>query len=98
MPKPPNRYRPRFQPPPERRDSANTRGYNKRWQKASKQYLALNPLCVYCGKRGIVTAATCVDHIIPHKGDNRLFWDQSNWAASCIPCNSRKGDKELTDG
>jgi 5-methylcytosine-specific restriction endonuclease McrA len=24
-----------------------------------------------------------VDHIIPHRGDDRLFWDRSNWQALC---------------
>ena len=32
----------------------------------------------------------CVDHIVPHKGDQQLFWDQSNWQALCRRCNSIK--------
>jgi 5-methylcytosine-specific restriction protein A len=24
-----------------------------------------------------------VDHIIPHKGDMKLFWDTKNWSALC---------------
>ena len=24
-----------------------------------------------------------VDHIIPHKGDKQLFWDESNWQPMC---------------
>lgn len=33
-----------------------------------------------------------VDHIIPHRGDMKLFWDRSNWQPmASSPChNSRK--------
>jgi 5-methylcytosine-specific restriction protein A len=24
-----------------------------------------------------------VDHIVPHRGDKKLFWDSSNWQALC---------------
>lgn len=24
-----------------------------------------------------------VDHIIPHKGDQQLFWDEGNWQSLC---------------
>ncbi len=30
-----------------------------------------------------VTAATVVDHIQPHGGDQDLFWDESNWQSLC---------------
>ncbi len=40
---------------------------------------------LYRGER-----ANAVDHRIPHQGDERLFWDRSNWQPSCVPCNSRK--------
>jgi 5-methylcytosine-specific restriction protein A len=33
--------------------------------------------------RKIYTKATVVDHIIPHRGNQRLFWDQNNWQALC---------------
>jgi len=44
------------------------RGYGSRWQRASKTYRARNPLCVACLCDGRITAAECVDHIIPHGG------------------------------
>ena len=31
------------------------------------------------------TQATVVDHRIPHKGDEGLFWDESNWQSMCKP-------------
>lgn len=27
--------------------------------------------------------ATVVDHIVPHRGDQKLFWDRSNWQPLC---------------
>jgi 5-methylcytosine-specific restriction protein A len=45
---------------------------------------------VPCLERGITEEAKCVDHVIAHKGDQRLFWLESNWVACCVRCNSRK--------
>lgn len=72
------------------RPSANKRGYNSRWRKVRALYLAEHPLCVECEKQGALTAATVVDHIIPHKGDSGLFWDKDNWQALCKQCHDRK--------
>lgn len=80
------------------RPNAYQRGYTKRWAKAAKAYLRNHPLCVYCKIKGRVQAAECVDHHIPHKGDQTLFWDRDNWRASCISCNSRKGDRHPGGG
>jgi len=33
---------------------------------------------------------TQTDHIIPHRGDQALFWDETNWQRLCLPCHSRK--------
>lgn len=30
------------------------------------------------------------DHIIPHRGDKRLFWDRSNWQPMCDRCHNIK--------
>lgn len=68
-----------------RADKTNSaqRGYGYKWQRARKQWLAQHPLCVMCKAQGYITAATVVDHIKPHKGDLRLFWDTSNWQSLC---------------
>lgn len=58
------------------RGSAAERGYDTRWQKARRTYLMHHPLCVECMKDNVIEPATVVDHIIPHKGDMVLFWDQ----------------------
>ena len=78
----------------ERRGTSAERGYGARWQAARKAFLDANPLCAECDRRGRTVRATVVDHIIPHRGDEGLFWDQSNWQALCRRCHSRKTAKE----
>lgn len=72
------------------RGSAAQRGYGAGWRVARKAFLRSNPLCIACNRKGILKAATVVDHVIPHKGNTRLFWDHSNWQALCRSCHSTK--------
>ncbi|MED1419029.1 HNH endonuclease signature motif containing protein [Bacillus smithii] len=72
------------------RGSAAKRGYDSKWRKARKVYLLKHPFCVECMKEGVYTPATVVDHIIPHKGDKKLFWDQTNWQPLCEMHHNRK--------
>jgi 5-methylcytosine-specific restriction enzyme A len=60
------------------RPTARQRGYTAEWERESKAYLKTNPKCRRCDER-----ADVVDHIIPHKGNMRLFWDRSNWQPLC---------------
>lgn len=71
-----------------KRPNANARGYDSKWQRASKEFLSRpeNRFCA-CGCGRI---ADCVDHKQAHKGDMRLFWDRSNWRPMAIVCNTRK--------
>ena len=70
------------------RDGKTTaeRGYGHRWQKAREGWLREHPLCVMCKAENRVVAATVVDHVQAHRGDQTLFWDTSNWQALCKPC------------
>ncbi len=79
-----------------KRASAYKRGYDRTWGKARKMYLARNPLCAECQRRKKkrIEAATEVDHIIPHKGNMVLFWDENNWQGLCKQCHSEKTAKE----
>lgn len=61
-----------------------------RWARARCAYLQAHPLCVECEKAGRLVTATVVDHVIPHRGDMKLFWDQKNWQALCKSCHDRK--------
>ncbi len=81
----PARFTVRHVPQAQQRQSAYRRGYTKGWDKASKEFLKRNPLCVECGK-----PATETDHRIPHHGNGTLFWDVSNWQPMCKACHSRK--------
>jgi 5-methylcytosine-specific restriction protein A len=70
--------------------SAHRRGYDRKWQAARLHHLAEHPMCAACATRGCVTVATDVDHIVPHRGDRRLFWSRENWQSLCHECHSRK--------
>lgn len=72
------------------RENAASRGYDGKWRIARKRYLRKNPLCVKCMAEGVITPATVVDHIIPHRGNQKLFWDESNWQPLCKNCHDRK--------
>ena len=69
-----------------KRPTTSARGYNGKWQKASKTYLERNPCCIMCEAEGRIVKADVVDHIIPHRGDSKLFWDtKNNWQGLCKP-------------
>lgn len=72
------------------RGSASKRGYDNKWRKARSKFLKVNPFCVNCKSEGKIVTATVVDHIIPHRGDKLLFWDESNWQALCKKCHDSK--------
>lgn len=81
----------------DRRGSSHSRGYNARWRKARQVWLDKYPWCAYCLLRNRFEAANVVDHIIPHKGDMKLFWDQDNWQSLDKKCHDRKTMRELND-
>ena len=72
------------------RGSAAARGYDYRWQKYSANYLRENPWCVTHRKRNLYVPATHTDHIVPHRGDPRLFWDRGNHQGLCESCHNQK--------
>lgn len=78
--------------------SSSERGYGYAWQQARLRFLAANPLCVMClaMQPPRVTAANVVDHIVPHQGNQELFWDEANWQALCSP--HHNGEKAEIEG
>ncbi len=68
--------------------TANERGYNYKWQQARIKFLREHPFCAHCWENGLSVPSTVVDHIIPHRGDQRLFWDQKNWNSLCALCHN----------
>lgn len=75
---------------PEYTRAASKRGYSSRWQRESKRYLRDNPLCVKCKTNEKLVEATVVDHIVPHRENQKLFWDKNNWQALCKLCHDKK--------
>ncbi|WP_420102140.1 HNH endonuclease [Bosea sp. (in: a-proteobacteria)] len=74
------------------RTSARHRGYGAAWDRARAGFLRLHPHCAECAREGLTVRATVVDHIVPHRGDQRLFWDASNWQPLCT--NHHSSDKQ----
>ena len=69
--------------------------YDHTWRAASKGYLDQHPLCRFHEDRGETAQADVTDHIIPHKGSLKLFWDRTNWQPLCFNChNSLKAQIE----
>lgn len=72
------------------RASSGKRGYDSRWNRARVRYLKEHPLCVKCMEEHRLVKATVVDHVVPHRGDAVLFWDESNWQPLCKACHDKK--------
>jgi 5-methylcytosine-specific restriction enzyme A len=60
--------------------------YDARWRVYRKQFLIDHPLCERHLKLGFRVASYIVDHIKPHRGDEKVFWDTSNHQALCKQC------------
>lgn len=72
------------------RETSTGRGYDSRWRKARGRFLKAYPLCARCRAHGRLVKSMVVDHITPHRGDERLFWDESNWQVLCKNCHDSK--------
>jgi 5-methylcytosine-specific restriction protein A len=88
-----------------RRESSSARGYKWRWRNYRRAWLRAHPLCgdrvdgrstehSECAQAHRVSAATDVDHIAPHRGDEQLFWDARNHQSLCHACHSAKTARE----
>lgn len=45
--------------------------------------------CKGCGRLEGDPSRLVADHIIPHRGDARLFWDEANLQTLCKSCHDR---------
>ncbi|CAK7037189.1 HNH endonuclease signature motif containing protein [Tissierella sp.] len=72
------------------RKGAGQRGYDTRWRRARERFLKANPLCVECLNKDSIVDAMVVDHVVPHRGNDKLFWDETNWQALCKSCHDKK--------
>lgn len=62
---------------------AAQRGYDARWQKIRRRYLAQHPRCIDCGIK-----ATLVDHIVPLQAGGTH--SDANLQPMCASCHARK--------
>ena len=63
------------------------------WRRASKAYLAVNPMCAECERQGRATFATEVHHTVAHRGDTGIFWQEDLWESLCCSCHSKETAK-----
>jgi 5-methylcytosine-specific restriction protein A len=60
-----------------------------------KKWLKDHPWCVFCLRDlGIKRLAEVVDHIVPHKGDDKLFLSTDNLQSLCKRCHDVKKQRE----
>lgn len=76
------------------RGTSAQRGYGRRWQLLRRRFILQHPFCQECFKKGKLVEATDIDHIVPHRGDARLLYDEANLQALCHECHSRKTARE----
>jgi 5-methylcytosine-specific restriction endonuclease McrA len=48
--------------------------------------LRRDPVCKHCNRQG----STRADHIVDHRGDEKLFWDPANLQGLCEDCHNIK--------
>ena len=75
--------------------------YDEAWARYSKAFLTINKTCYSCGVKSEV-----VDHLVPHKGDEKLFKKLDNHIPLCHRChntvtslfdrNHKPGNKDIT--
>lgn len=78
----------------QRAGSSTSRGYGYRWQRARLVFLAQHPIC---DGPACEYPSNEVHHVIPHRGDQGLFWDVANWQALCKQCHSAETARETNE-
>jgi 5-methylcytosine-specific restriction protein A len=76
------------------RQSSTARGYGTAWRKARVGHLIHHPLCAECLRHNHTRAAVAVDHVVPHRGNQALFWTTANWQSLCVTCHASKSARE----
>ena len=77
------------------RDPATRKRYGRAWKRIRDRFIKVNPLCEECKRKGKLTKAQEVHHILPlARGGTH---DESNLMSICTPCHSsitaREGDR-----
>lgn len=69
-----------------------------RWKRERKEHLKKHPYCQCPHHRGKYVPGNVVDHIKPHKGDPRLFWDKTNRQTLTKECHDKFKQSEEKGG
>lgn len=79
---------------PFKRSRPNTGFYQSMaWRNLRKAFITQHPICEECKKKGIITPATVVDHIVPiNEGGAALSPD--NLQSLCDRCHNKKSASE----
>lgn len=75
--------------------NSSAMGYGAAWRKRRKAFLEMNPKC---NVEGCFEFATDVDHIVPHQGNESLFYDDGNLQSLCRSHHSQKTRQEQISG
>lgn len=92
------------QPCPTHKQTAHQKGYDARWR-AYRLWFIVQVNCTECGRNHALCEGKCreqgkivptyaVDHIRPHRGDEKLFWLHSNHQGLCQAEHNAKSAKE----
>jgi 5-methylcytosine-specific restriction enzyme A len=66
-----------------------------RWQRLRWSVLVRDHFtCRRCFRLEGNTALLVADHIVPHRGDHALFWDDDNLQTLCKPCHDSAKQRE----
>lgn len=65
----------------------------RRWRRLRAAHISAHPLCASCFKRDRIVEAKVVDHITPHLGNEKIFFDPKNLQSLCFSCHNRKTSK-----
>ena len=65
---------------------ANLSRSSVRFRKALRYVLLRHPVCAMCKRE----PAIILDHIVPHRGQPRLYWERTNWQGLCVHCHGVK--------
>lgn len=70
--------------PKQKKRSSSKLGYDSHWGKYRFRFLHHNPTCYACGFNG--GKSLHVDHIVPHRQNDDLFWKVDNYIPLCRAC------------
>jgi 5-methylcytosine-specific restriction enzyme A len=83
-------YRTGVLPKPDARPQSHQRGYDHRWRRFRKAFLATHPLCLDCAERGVTEAADEVHHMDRLGPFGPNGYDETNLLPLCKRCHSAR--------